>query len=102
MMWLLIALVAGAFASSGTLLHSFAVAFDMLAQGLFWNSPIGVTISSRAGLSARKGNDRFARLICWVFRDPQHCEQAIAADIARANQALALLSSTFDDVKSHG
>ena len=48
-------LILGAIAKGGTLLHSFAVAFDMFCQDLIWDAPIGVTISSRAGLAAQGG-----------------------------------------------
>lgn len=88
---LLALLVLGAIAKGGTLLHSFAVAFDMFCQDLFWNAPIGVTISSRAGLAARRGTTWPARAIDLLMFNRNHCEQAIAADIQRAEAALALL-----------
>ncbi len=88
---LLALLVLGAIAKGGTLLHSFAVAFDMFCQDLFWNAPIGVTISSRAGLAARRGATWPARAIDLLMFNRNHCEQAIAADIQRAEAALALL-----------
>lgn len=88
---LLAILLLGAVAKAGTLLHSFAVAFDMLCQDLFWNAPIGVTISSRAGLAARRGTAWPARAIDLLMFNPNHCELAIAADIQRAESALLLL-----------
>lgn len=89
---LLVLLVAGILAKPRTLAHTFAVAVDILAQGVFYDAPIGVTISSRAALAARAGKPWLANIICWVFRDPAHCEDAIKADIERAQQALSLLS----------
>lgn len=85
------ALILGAFSNPKTLLHTFAVAFDMLVQGLGWNTPISVTLSSRAGLAARKGNPLAAKIICTLFFNPSHCEEAIQADIARAQEALDVL-----------
>lgn len=91
---LLVLLVLGALASRGTLLHSFAVAFDMFVQDVIWNAPIGVTISSRAGLAARAGRPRLAKLIDALFFDAGHCEKAIAADLERAQKAIAVLTSS--------
>lgn len=92
MLWLiLVVVIVGAFCGTRTLAHAIAVAFDMFAQAAIWDAPIGVTISSRAGLAARSGAPRWANLICAMFRNPDHCEQAIKADIARARQALELL-----------
>ena len=90
--WLLLFLIVGALAGSTTILHSFAVAFDMFIQDIFWNAPIGVTISSRAGLAARRGNPKFANLIGKLFFNPDHCENAIVADIARAKEAIKVLT----------
>ena len=88
---LLALLVLGAIAKAGTLLHSFAVAFDAFCQDLFWNDTLGVTISSRAGLAARRGVVWPARIVNFIMRNPHHCELAIQADIQRAEAALALL-----------
>lgn len=82
----------GAFAGPTTILHTFAVTFDVLMQGLFWNKPVPITISSRAGLAARKGDTRAARVINFLACNPRHCEEAIAADTERANEALAILN----------
>ncbi len=88
---LLALLVLGAIAKGGTLLHSFAVAFDMFCQDLIWDAPIGVTISSRAGLAAQRGTTWPAKVVNFIMRNPNHCEFAIAADIARAKRALQIL-----------
>lgn len=90
--WLFIALLIGSIASPITLLHSFAVAFDMFMQSLIWNAAIGVTISSRAGLEARKGNSLPAKLIGILFFNKNHCEEAIQSDLERANKAIKILS----------
>jgi hypothetical protein len=82
----------GAFAGPTTILHTLAVTFDVLMQGLFWNAPVPITISSRAGLAARKGNTRAARVINFLAHNPNHCEEAIVADTLRANEALAILN----------
>jgi hypothetical protein len=84
--------VIGALCGPTTILHTFAVLFDVLMQGLFWNQPVPVTISSRAGLAARKGNARAARVINFLAHNANHCEEAIAADTLRANEALAILN----------
>ena len=89
---LLALLILGAIAKGGTLLHSFAVAFDAFCQDLCWNDTLGVTISSRAGLAARRGTLWPARVINFIMRNPHHCEQAIAADIARAQRAIQILT----------
>ncbi len=89
---LFVLLVAGAILPPGNIVHSFAVAFDMFVQDLVWDAPIGVTISSRAGLAARRGTLWPARVINFIMRNPHHCEQAIAADIARAQRAIQILT----------
>ena len=89
---LFIALVVGALARGGTLFHTFALMFDMLWQGLIWNDPVGVTLYSRAGLAARKGNTLPARLIGVLFLNKNHCEEAIAADIERVHNAIDILT----------
>ena len=85
-------LIVGALCGPKTLLHTFAIAFDMLVQGIGWNDPVSVTVSSRAGLAARKGNTIWAKIICALFFNPNHCEEAIAADTERANEALTILN----------
>lgn len=89
---LVILVAVGAFAGPSTILHTFAVLFDVLMQGLFWNTPVPITISSRAGLAARRGNMRAARVINFLAHNPSHCEEAIVADTLRANEALAILN----------
>jgi hypothetical protein len=86
-------LILGALCGPHTLLHTFAVAFDMLLQGIGWNTPITVTLSARAGLAARKGNTKAARVICFLFFNRNHCEEAIASDIKRAKEALVVLTA---------
>ena len=88
---LLALLVLGAIAKAGTLLHSFAVAFDAFCQDLFWNDTLGVTISSRAGLAARRGVLWPQRIVNFIMLSRTHCQDAIATDIQRAEAALALL-----------
>lgn len=83
-------LVIGAVA--GGWLHAFAVAFDMFCQDLIWDAPIGVTISSRAGLAARNGKPLGAKIVNIIMFNPNHCEQAINADTIRAKEALKILT----------
>ena len=93
MIYVLLGLVLiGAFCGPTTILHTLAVTFDVLMQGLFWNTPVPITISSRAGLAARKGNTRAAQCINFLACNASHCEEAIAADTLRANEALAILN----------
>ena len=89
---LLALLILGAIAKAGTLLHSFAVAFDAFCQDLFWNDTLGVTISSRAGLAARRGVVWPARIVNTLMLSRTHCEDAIATDTQRARDALQLLT----------
>lgn len=76
----------------GGWLHAFAVGFDMFVQDLIWDAPIGITISSRAGLAARSGDTRLSKIVNAVMFNPDHCELAIAADIQRANEAIVILT----------
>ena len=87
-------IILGALCGPKTLLHTLAVAIDMLIQGLGWNDPVSVTISSRAGLAARNGNTIWAKIICTIFFNPNHCEEAIQSDIDRANEALTILNNS--------
>lgn len=89
---LLALLVLGAVAKAGTLLHSFAVAFDAFVQDMCWNDTLGVTISSRAGLAARRGVLWPARIVNTLMLSRTHCEDAIATDTQRARAALQLLT----------
>jgi len=77
----------------GGWLHAFAVGFDMFIQDLIWDAPIGITISSRAGLAARNGKHTGAKIVNFIMANPKHCQDAIVADIKRAQQALALLTA---------
>ena len=86
-------LVVGALAAPGTLFRSFALGFDMFCQSLLWNAPIGVTISSRAGLAARAGNCRMARFINFIMLSDTHCEDSIAGDLERAEEARKILTT---------
>ena len=88
---LLALLILGAIAKAGTLLHSFAVAFDAFCQDLFWNDTLGVTISSRAGLAAGRGVLWPQRIVNFIMLSRTHCQDAIATDIQRAEAALAIL-----------
>ena len=56
-------LIGGAMAKVGTLLHTMARAFDTFVQDTFWNDNLGITLSSRAGLAAKKGNTKYATFI---------------------------------------
>lgn len=85
-------LILGAIAKAGTLLHSFAVAFDAFVQDLCWNDTLGVTISSRAGLAARRGVLWPQRIVNFIMLSRTHCQDAIATDIQRAEAALQLLT----------
>lgn len=84
-------LVLGAWAGPGTLLHTFAVAFDVFGQSLGYDSSLSITISSRAGLAARNGNTRGATIINTLFFNKNHCEGAIASDLARASATIKVL-----------
>lgn len=73
-------------------IHAFAVGFDMFMQDLIWDAPIGITISSRAGMAARNGKHLGAKIINGIMCNSKHCQEAIAADIQRANNALIILT----------
>lgn len=73
-------------------LHAFAVGFDLFIQDLVWNAPIGVTISSRAGLAARNGKPLGSKIVNFIMLNSNHCEEAITADIERAQTALKILN----------
>ena len=68
-----------------------ALGLDLFASAVLGGMP-GETLSGRAGTAQRQGKLRgriFAPVIDWIMRDPQHCQQAIAGDIARANAVIA-------------
>ena len=90
----LILLLLGALAGVGTFLHSFAVAFDIFCQDVFFNDTLGVTLSSRAGLAARTGYLWPSKAINLLMFSNTHCEDAITADIERATKSLQLLTVT--------
>jgi len=83
-------LIIGAFV--GGWLHAMAIAVDIFFQSLIWDAPIGVTISSRAGLAARNGKPFGAKCINFIMFNKNHCEESIAEDIRRAQEALTFLT----------
>lgn len=85
-------LIGGAIAKTGTLLHTMARAFDTFVQDTLFNDNLGITLSSRAGLAARKGKTRYATFINLLFFNKQHCEQAIANDIQLAQDTIKKLT----------
>ena len=85
-------LIGGAMAKVGTLLHTMARAFDTFVQDTFWNDNLGITLSSRAGLAAKKGNTKYATFINLLAFNKQHCEQAIANDIQLAQDTIKKLT----------
>lgn len=86
-------LVVGAILPPGNVFHSAAVAFDAFVQDLAWNDTLGVTISSRAGLAARRGLLWPQKAVNTIMGSSTHCVDAIAADIQRAQAALKLLEA---------
>lgn len=69
------------------------LAFDYFVSVL-WSRDFDITISSRCGLYWRKGNPPFFWFLLHKALNrlqPNHCEEAIASDIARAKLALQLL-----------
>lgn len=69
---------------------------DMFVGALIWRDS-GVTISSYCGLELRKPSPRWwARglggALNWIATG--HCESAIAHDIGRSQEALAILGAT--------
>lgn len=78
---------------SNTYSHTLSISVDMLTASIFWNKD-DVTVSSLCGLALRRGESAtfLARLgkVLNVLQ-ANHCELAIAADIARANSTIDLL-----------
>lgn len=73
-----------------------ARSLDVMACSWIWRD-YDITISSMCGLALRKlAPPLWARVLGWVLNHLQtgHCEQAIAADIQRCQQALAILQPT--------
>lgn len=67
------------------------LALDLLASALTGGMP-GETLSGRAGTAQREGTLRgkvFATLINFFARDPNHCQEAIEGDVARAKAVIA-------------
>lgn len=89
--FVVVLLLVGCFSGFKTLANSFAIALDVFLQSIAGNSKLGITISARAGLDARRGHARWANFINWLFRDPNHCEWAIAFDAYRSILALEVL-----------
>ena len=83
-------LIIGAILQSG-ILYSLAIGFDAMLQDIFWEDTIGITISSRAGLYARKGITWPQTFVNFVMRSNTHCADAILNDIKRAEDALVIL-----------
>jgi hypothetical protein len=91
-------LVLGAFANTGTLLHTFAVAFDALTEEIGWNSTAPLTISSRAGLAEKAGHPLWAKIIGTIFFRPTHCKEALKGDQLRCIDGLRILMADRPDV----
>lgn len=66
------------------------LALDILGSAILRGLP-GETLSGRAGTAQRQGHWRgyfWSRIINWLARNPLHCAQAIAGDIARAKAVI--------------
>lgn len=71
------------------------IAFDQLVQACLRSGLPGQTISARAGKAARRSRAWgcvLCRFLDWL--DPDHCEGAIAGDIARAKAVIADLEDS--------
>ncbi len=67
------------------------LAIDILGSALTGGMP-GETLSGRAGTAQREGKLRgkiFAPIIDFIMRNPQHCQNAIAGDMKRAQAVIA-------------
>ena len=89
---ILIITVIGVFCASGTLFHSIALGLDIFVQTIIWNDSASITISARAGLAQRNGKPLGAKIVNFIMFNKNHCEEAIAWDIARANKSLKILT----------
>ena len=87
----LVGLVAGAVASPRTFAHVVVIAIDLFTSDVLFNTDLGLTLSSRAGISARHGKPFWSKVIGAVFLNMNHCEEAIVADSQRAKDALKFL-----------
>jgi hypothetical protein len=79
---------------SNTYSHTLAIAIDILTASIFWNVE-DVTVSSLCGLALRSGRSssflgRLGRVLNRI--QSNHCELAIAADLARAEACRTLLT----------
>lgn len=68
---------------------------DLLASTLCGGRP-GETLSGRAGTKALQGKTFWQSVINFVMRNPNHCQEAIKGDIARAQ---AVIDDDSKDVK---
>lgn len=74
-----------------TYLFNILLALDLLGSALTGGMP-GETLSGRAGTAQREGKLRgriLAPIVNFIMRDPNHCQEAIAGDIARAKAVIA-------------
>lgn len=72
-------------------LFNVALGLDIFGSAVLGGMP-GETLSGRAGTAQRQGKLRgriLAPIINWIMRNPNHCQQAIAGDIARAKAVIA-------------
>lgn len=68
-----------------------ALGLDLFASAILAGKP-GETLSGRAGSAYNQGKFRgyvFCRIINWIARNPQHCQQAVQGDIRRATAVIA-------------
>lgn len=87
------ALVVAPIALAGHSSYCFRVAlgWDVLLSAYTGGQP-GESLSGRAGSSLLAGKLRgriFVPIINWIMRNPNHCQQAIQGDIARAKAVIA-------------
>lgn len=78
---------------SNTYVMVLARTVDILVCGWIWRK-YDITISSMCGLELRKNAPKMWAIVLGYILDhiqANHCEQAIAADIERAMQALGTL-----------
>ena len=61
---------------------------DLFASSLTGGSAPGETLSGRAGTKALQGHSFWQNLINCVMRNPNHCQEAIKGDIARAQAVI--------------
>jgi hypothetical protein len=76
-------------------IFKFLIAFDMLVATLIWRNA-DITISAYAGLAMRKRTPPFwAKFLSMYLNviSPDHCENALVDDTARAKAALVILGA---------